>query len=153
MRLWRRGTAGSTALTVEGWQPAVYESDAAGETTETTPTIRIITLGDKSKVIVRVPAAIFGDGDPSTWGYAVAVMSQEGYPSSGVRRIRDVAANAEQWRIGGGPATGNTHTRIMDVIWPEEGIQETLLGTWTIADSVADLGPDDFGLVPLLNVG
>ena len=80
-------------------------------------------------------------------------MSQEGYPSSGVRRIRDVVANAEQWRLGGGPASGVSHTRIMDVAWPVEGVQEAMLGGWTIAESIAELGPDDFGTIPLLVAG
>jgi len=146
------GNGWEYGVTIEGWMSAVYEADAVGETVETTPTIRIITLGDKRKVIVRIPLEVFGGGDPSTWGYAVTVMSQEGFPSSGVRRIRDVLANAEQWRLGGGPATGTSHTRIMDVVWPEEGVQEALLSIWTIAESIAELGPDDFGLVPLLNV-
>ena len=147
------GNGWEYGITIEGWMPAVYVAEAEGGTVETEPTIRIITLGDKRKVIVRVPLSVLGGGDPSTWGYGVIVMSQEGYPSSGVRRVRDVVANAEQWRIGGGPAEGVSHTRIMDVVWPEAGIQETLLGTWTPAASIAELGPDDFGLIPLLTVG
>ncbi|MFH2072392.1 MAG: glucodextranase DOMON-like domain-containing protein, partial [Actinomycetota bacterium] len=149
----KSGNGWEYGVTIEGWMPAVYTADAGGETLETTPTIRIITLGDKRKVIARIPLAVFGGGDPSTWGYAVALMSQEGYPSSGVRRIRDVMPNAEQWRLGGGPAAGISHTRIMDVAWPEEGVQEAMLGTWTIAESIAELRPDDFGLVPLLTAG
>jgi len=96
---------------------------------------------------------VLGGGDPATWGYAVTLMSQEGYPSSGVRRIRDVMPSAEQWRLGGGPSSGVSHTRIMDIAWPEEGVQEAMLSSGTAAASIAELGPDDFALVPLLTVG
>jgi len=147
------GNGWEYGITVEGWMSAVYVADQAGETVETTPTFRIIALGDKRKVIVRIPLDVLGGGDPTTWGYAVTLMSQEGYTSSGVRRIRDVMPNAEQWRLGGGPATGVSHTRIMDIAWPEEGIQETMLSNGTAAVSIADLGPDDFALVPLLTAG
>jgi len=147
------GNGWEYAITVEGWESALYVSDPDGKTTETKPSIRVITLGEKRKVIVRLPVEVLGGGDPSTWGYAVALMSQEGFPSSGVRRIRDVLPNAEQWRIGGGPPTGITHTRIMDVAWPEEGLQETMLSAWTPADSVAGLADDDLAQVPLLVAG
>ena len=136
-------------ITVEGWEPAIYLADAAGSTEETRPTFRVIVLGDKGKVIVRIPLELLGGGDPAAWGYAAVVMSQEGYPSSGVRRIRDVLPVAEQWRIGGAAAEGSTHTRILDVAWPEEGVQEALLSEYVAADSVADLAPGDFAQVPV----
>jgi hypothetical protein len=74
-------------------------------------------------------------------------MSQEGYPSSGVWRIRDVEPAAQQWRFGGAPADTN-HTRIIDVAYPAEisPTQEEALSTYpasTESDMDA-LGPDDF---------
>jgi alpha-amylase/alpha-mannosidase (GH57 family) len=137
-------------ITVEGWYPAVYVASPDGATQETTPTFPVIVLGDKGKVIVRVPLELLGGGDPATWGYAVALMSQEGYPSSGVRRVRDVMATAEQWRIGGAPGAGLTHTRIMDLLWPDEGVQEQVLSAYTPAATVEELTPDQFAQVPLL---
>jgi carbohydrate-binding DOMON domain-containing protein len=125
-------------------------ADAEGAVEETTPTFRVITLGDKGKVIARIPLELLGAGDPATWGYAAVLMSQEGYPSGGVRRVRDVLPVAEQWRIGGGPETGISHTRIMDVAWPVAGVQEEMLSRYTPADAIEGLGPDDYGQVPVL---
>jgi carbohydrate-binding DOMON domain-containing protein len=102
-------------------------------------------------VIARVPKSLFGDGDPADWGYAAMVFSQEGYPAAGVRRIRNVDPEAAQWRIGGGADDVN-HTRILDLVWPDAGVQEQMLSEYPTATgaSVDDLGPDDFGTVPLL---
>jgi alpha-amylase/alpha-mannosidase (GH57 family) len=144
------GNGWEYGITVEGWQSAIYVAAADGSTQETTPTFRVIVLGDKGKVIVRIPLDLLGGGDPSLWGYSVALLSQDGYPSGGVRRVRDVLPAAEQWRIGGGPATGVTHTRIMDLLWPEEGVQEAVLSAYTPAASVEDLTPDQFAQIPLL---
>jgi carbohydrate-binding DOMON domain-containing protein len=137
-------------ITVEGWDSAAYVADADGTTEETKPTFATVVVGDKGRVMARIPRGVLGDGDPAQWGYAVAVMSQEGFPSSGVRRVRDVQPSAEQWRIGGGSAAVNA-TRIMDVLWPEDGGQEALLGEAPeiTSGSIDDLGPDDFGTIPL----
>ena len=47
------------------------------------------------------------------------VLGQEGFPASGVWRIRDVNEQAAQWRFGGAPASSTTHTRIIDVAYPD----------------------------------
>lgn len=67
----------------------------------------------------------------------------------GVRRIRDVEANAEQWRIGGGADSING-TRIMDLLLPDVGTQKsTLTGYAPISTgSVDDLSDDDFAETP-----
>ena len=102
---------------------------------------------------LRIPLSVFGDNfDPKTAGYAVAVLSQDGFPAAGVWRVRDVDAANSQWRLGGAPADVN-HTRILDVIQPSGATQsqEDLLSTYP--HSTGDLGqltPDDFGLVPLI---
>lgn len=147
------GSGWEYAITVEGWDPAIYVAAQDGSWEETKPSFNVITFGDKGKVVVRVPRSLLAVGDPTSWGYAAAVMSQEGFPSSGVRRVRDVEPAAQQWRVGGAPADVN-HTRIIDVAWPEAGVQEQLLsGYETIASGrIDDLGPDDFGVVPLNSV-
>ncbi len=139
------------AITAEGWEPAVFVADGDGSVEETTPTFKIITLADRGRVILRIPLATLGGGDPTTWGYAAVVMSQEGFPSSGVRRVRDVLPSAEQWRIGGGPVDGN-HTRILDIAHPEAGVQEAALSDYPpiTGQSVDTLTPDDFAQIPLL---
>ncbi len=134
-------------LTVEGWDPALYVASADGTVEETKPTMRIIVDGPTGRVTARVPRALFGDGDPSTWGYAVAVMSQEGFPSGGVRRVRDVQPEAEQYRIGGATGSAND-TRIIDILFPDPGIQEESLAT-PPASNPADPGPDEVAQVPL----
>jgi hypothetical protein len=81
------------------------------------------------------------------------VLSQDGFPSPGVRRVRDVLPKAEQWRIGGGPADTN-HTRVMDVVWPEGQIprQEDFLSAYPSSQekNMDLLGPDDFAQIPML---
>ena len=93
------GNGWEYGITLEGWYPAIYVADADGSTEETTPTFRVIADSD-GRVTARIPLDLLGDGDPSTWGYAVVLMSQEGFPATGVRRVRDVGAAAEQWRGG-----------------------------------------------------
>ncbi len=144
------GNGWEYGITLEGWDPAVYLSDAAGVTEETKPTFNVAVFGDKGKIQMRLDRSLLGDGDISTWGFAVAVMSQEGFPSSGVRRIRDVEQNAQQWRLGGAPFDIN-HTRIIDVAWATPGDQESALSDYTaVVEAGEDLGPNDFGTLLLL---
>ncbi len=144
------GNGWEYAVTVEGWDPAIYRAAADGTWEETKPSFDVVTFGDKGKVVVRIPATLLGGGDPAAWGYAAVVLSQEGFPSAGVRRVRDVLAAAQQWRLGGGPNDVN-HTRIIDVAWPVAAEQESLLSGYRPAASgtVDDLAPDDLPQVPL----
>ncbi|MDJ0925153.1 MAG: glucodextranase DOMON-like domain-containing protein [Acidimicrobiia bacterium] len=145
------GNGWEYALTLEGWDPALYLADAEGKTEETKPTFKMIA-DPEGRVTARLPLELFDGGDPASWGYAVVLMSQEGFPSSGVRRVRDILPAAEQWRGGGAPDDVN-HTRIFDLLHPEEGVQEDLLGNYEPADSLDGLGPNDFPRVPLIVPG
>jgi alpha-amylase/alpha-mannosidase (GH57 family) len=142
------------AITVEGWEPAILTSTAEGVVTESTPSFPVIVFGDKGKVIVRVPLVLVGDSDPTAWSYVAILAGQEGFPSSGVRRIRDVEGESQQWRFGGAPGDIN-HTRIIDVAWEERGRQESWLSTYpsVTSGSLDDLGADDFPILPLLGPG
>jgi alpha-amylase/alpha-mannosidase (GH57 family) len=133
------------ALTVEGWEPALFTATSDDDVNETQPTMTTLVFGEEGRVVVRIARDLFPEGDPSTWGYAVAVMSQEGFPSQGVRRIRDVEPVAQQWRIGGGDGSING-TRILDILWPLEGEQEMMLTPPTpiTSSNIDDLTPDDF---------
>lgn len=142
------GNGWEYALTVEGWDPALYVAGADGETEETKPTFKMIT-DPEGRLTARIPLELLGGGDPAEWAYAVVLMSQEGFPSSGVRRIRDILPEAEQWKGGGAPDDAN-HTRIFDVLHPEGGVQEELLGDYPAVTSLDGLGPDDFPQVPLV---
>jgi hypothetical protein len=80
-------------------------------------------------------------------------MSQEGYPASGVWRVRDIEPVAQQWRFGGAPASTN-HTRIIDVAYPAgfSPTQEEALGAFPLSqESDMDaLAADDFAQLPLV---
>jgi hypothetical protein len=65
-----------------------------------------------------------------------------------VRRVRDVEANAEQFRLGGAPADAN-HTRIIDVAWANEGEPEDFLSDYAGWAAMEGLIPADFGMVPM----
>ena len=86
------------------------------------------------------------------WAYAAAVLSQDGFPSSGVWRVRDVLPRAEQWRIGGAPDDVN-HTRIMDYAWAAGGgrTQEEMLSAYPGSTGPLDgLTADDLPQVDML---
>jgi carbohydrate-binding DOMON domain-containing protein len=141
-------------ITIEGWEPAVYVADPRGSWEVMEPSMSVAVFGDQGKVVVRVPIEVLGEGDPTAWGYAMVVLSQEGFPSPGVRRVRDISAVAEQWRGGGAPNDLN-HTRIFDVAWAAEGEQESRLSDYrsVTGGSIDDLSPDDFATLPLLFAG
>lgn len=145
------GNGWEHVLTVEGWESALYVAQPDGSIEETKPTFRVVVLGDRGRVVVRLPLVLLGDGDPADWGYAVALLSQDGFPSSGVRRVRDVEPTAQQWRLGGGPMDVN-HTRIIDLLWPEQGVQEAMLSGYPpVTDRrIDELAPDDLPQVPLV---
>ena len=126
------GNGWEAAITIEGWDSAVALPLADGGYEETAPSIGIAVLAEDGRVTVRIPrAALPDDLDLSTAGIAVALMSQEGFPSPGVRRIRDVAPTAAQY-TGGGAPDGDAHPRIYDVIAPDGTDQAALLAANTV---------------------
>jgi alpha-amylase/alpha-mannosidase (GH57 family) len=142
------GSGWERALTIEGWESALFTATSDDDVNETLPTLTILVFGDQGRVVARVARDLFPEGDPATWGYSVAVMSQEGFPSSGVRRIRDVEATAQQYRLGGSDGSVNA-TRIIDLLWADEGVQGEMLSPAVpvTSGSLDDLGPDDFAQV------
>ncbi|GAB4575604.1 MAG: glucodextranase DOMON-like domain-containing protein [Anaerolineae bacterium] len=138
------------AIWAEGWTPGIYRPGDEGPV-EVDGAMTILTNPGQRRITIRVSRSVL-PGDPADWAYAVAVGSQEGYPSSGVWRLRDVLPSAEQWRLGGAPADTN-HTRLIDVVHPDEGVQEALLSDYPSSQADVDtLTPDDFGQVPVLTV-
>lgn len=138
------------AIWAEGWTPGIYVPGDEGPV-QIDSGFTIITNPGQKRVTIRVPQGLL-EGDPTTWAFAVTVGSQEGYPSSGVWRLRDVLTQAEQWRIGGGPDDTN-HTRLLDILWPgdREPVQAKWLGNYPPSQkNVGDLGPDDFPQIPML---
>jgi hypothetical protein len=142
------------AVWAEGWNQKVLRPDESGAPVEMSgENVKVIVDPAQQAVTLRVPLTLFGEeADPMAWGYAAALLSQDGFPSPGVRRVRDVQPAAEQWRIGGGPDDTN-HTRMMDLVWPADASpdQAAILSTYASSqDAVGSLSPDDFAQVPLL---
>lgn len=143
------GHGWDVALWAEGWTPQVLAPDPTTLEPKTVNNVdfKIIVNPAAGLVTLRVPRSVFGDGDPTTWGYAAAVLSQDGYPSTGVWRVRDVNPTSEDYRFGGAPADVN-HTRIIDLAW--SGEQSDILSGYTGAKTLDGLGADDYVQIPLL---
>ena len=144
------GNGWEIALWAEGWTPQVLvpDPDTLEPKTLNNVDFKIIVDPASSMVTLRVPLEIFGEGDPETWGYAAAVLGQEGYPSTGVWRVRDVNPIEEQWRFGGAPEDVN-HTRIIDLAFA--GDQKDILSFYPGSKvNIQDLGDDDFPQIPLM---
>jgi hypothetical protein len=106
----------------------------------------------KNSVVLRLPLSFLGDGNPEEWAYTAVVLGQEGYPTEGVWRVRNVAPSKAQWVFGGGTGDAN-QTRIIDLVLPEtsEWDQAALLSDFEgIFGSLEGLNPDDFAQVPML---
>ena len=145
------------ALWIEGWTPQVVVLDGDGAAvnyTEATSAMKVYVDNSQNAVVASVPVEFFGEGEPATWAFAVALLGQEGYPADGVWRVRDISQKAEAYRFGGSPADNN-HTRIVDLLIPEgaEVSQQDALGNYPSSASPVDgKGPDDFAIVPMILV-
>ncbi len=144
------------AVWAEGWTPQVVQTDPATlepkEYTEATGGMTIVVDTARNEVIIRVPLGFLPEGNPADWGYAAAILGQEGYPSEGVWRVRNVSLFAGQYIFGGAPGDSN-HTRIIDLILPEEvslDQAERLSDYPSITGSIDSMTPDDFAQIPIL---
>ncbi|MGC9400507.1 MAG: glucodextranase DOMON-like domain-containing protein [Anaerolineae bacterium] len=136
------------AIWVEGWEPGLY---APGETEpqQVAGVIpEIIVDPGLLRLTIKVPQQVLGD-DPDSWAYAAVVLSQDGFPSTGVWRVRDVEPTATQWKLGGAP-DDVSHTRVLDLVWPVAGQQEALLSAYTSSEQLSNLTADDFAQLPML---
>jgi alpha-amylase/alpha-mannosidase (GH57 family) len=142
------------ALWVEGWNQKLYLVDAAGKPAMAAGSpLKVTVDGPHGLVIITVPKSLLpARTPPAAWGFAAMVLSQEGYPSPGVLRVRDVKPQAEQWRIGGA-IPGTNATRIMDLAWDGTPIQAEILSKFTALNAAPMPGsPDDYAQIPLLIV-
>jgi alpha-amylase/alpha-mannosidase (GH57 family) len=150
------GDAWDIGVWAEGWTPGLYRGGADGVPEKIDTPFTIISDPAQQRITIRVPKSVFGDNpDPTAWKVLGVVAGQEGFPATGVWRIRDVNANSEQWRFGGAPADTN-HTRIIDVAYAD-GFgpgQATALGTYPASQEtkVDNLTADDFAQLPLVPV-
>ena len=147
------GYAWDYAIHAEGWTAGIY-TPGAPDPVQIATASQFFILADpgQQKVTIRVPKALIGD-TPEAWRYAAVAMGQEGFPSSGVWRVRDVSVAAEQWRFGGAPAGATNHTRVLDLVWPTAGAQEEWLSAFTISDKPqTQLTAEDFGRIEMFGV-
>ena len=147
------GFAWDYAITVEGWDFGIYiPGDGGPEKIATSSDFQILTDPGQQRVTIRIPISILGN-NPEVWKFAAMVLGQEGYPSGGVMRVRDVNQVAEQWRFGGASADTN-HTRVIDLVWPESGVQESWLSIYTASQAgQPELTVTDFSQVGMLAIG
>lgn len=139
----------------EGWTAGIYVPSEEDGITQiaTSSEFQILADSGQRKVTIRVPKSILGD-NPEDWAIAAMVLSQEGYPSGGVMRVRDVLPVAEQWRIGGAPVDVTNHTRVMDLVWPEPGFQEDWLSAFTPSTlPQTKLTAADFAPIMMIEIG
>jgi len=154
------------AIWAEGWTPGIFTPPTA-EGSEPVKvggaeSLNIVADSGQHRITIRVPKDVLAKAlgmsvehmNPRQWKYLGIVLSQEGFPSAGVWRVRDVNPKPAQWRLGGAPDDTN-HTRIIDVAYPPEHqpTQEKALSTYPPSHEPADkLGPDDFPQLPMLSV-
>ena len=62
------GSGWEFGITVEGWEPAIYRAGAEGTVEETRPSFDVAVFGDQGRVVVRIPLALLGEGDPGHLG-------------------------------------------------------------------------------------
>ncbi len=149
------------ALWVEGWnQKIMIPADPTDR--ESAPVemsgapLRVRVDSDNGRVIIRVPRESLSLDLPlENYGYTVALLGQDGFPSAGVRRVRDVNPTSAQWRAGGAPDDIN-HTRILDMAVPA-GVfptQEELLSDYASVSggSRDDLTADDLPVAHVIVV-
>jgi len=149
-----KGNGWGVAVWAEGWTPGIYVPDSQGVPQKQSAELEVIVDSAANIVTLRVPRSVFGDRfDPKKVGYVGVVFSQEGFPAAGVWRVRDVEAQAAQWKLGGAPSDTN-HTRILDVAWPADArpTQFDFLSHYPASKvtNMDKLGPDDFAKIPLL---
>ncbi len=149
------GNGWDYALWLEGWTPQVVapQADTLEPVQAAEISMKILVDPAARTVTVRVPRESLGGGDPANWGFVVAVLGQEGFPSAGVWRVRDVEPKAAQWRFGGAPESSKNHTRILDLVWADAvaPTQQEMLGTFPVSQADAGtLSADDFSQLELI---
>lgn len=147
------GAGWDFAIWAEGWYPQILRVDDKSNSPQTVnTTFKILVDKANSKITLRVPREVFGQGDPKEWAYAAVLLSQDGFPSTGVWRVRDVQSSASQWRLGGAPEDNN-HTRIIDMVWPLEGdiTQADMLSNYSASSKPeGELEADDLAQIKFL---
>jgi hypothetical protein len=150
----RQGQGWNYGLWIEGWEGGLYKADPNGQPQKVSG-VEFKTIVDSvaGRLTVQLPKSALPPGDPKSWSYLAAVLGQEGFPSPGVWRARDVTPSAQQWRFGGA-LSGTNGTRIIDLALPPDATpaQADLLkpAKPSQEQNLDKLGPDDFAQLPML---
>lgn len=152
----KEGYGWEYAVWAEGWTPQILVPDEATKEPVqfTEASFKIVVDPAGRSVTLRVPKEVFGEGDPTQWAYAAVILGQEGYPSAGVWRVRDVNETVAQWRFGGAKADAN-HTRVLDMVWPDGDAptQAEMLGNYPSSNkAMEEMTPEDFAQIEMLTV-
>jgi hypothetical protein len=68
-------------------------------------------------------------------------------------QVSDVLPIAEQWRIGGASPGATNHTRVIDLVWAEAGVQETWLSDFEVSNRPQiDLTAEEFATIQIFTV-
>jgi alpha-amylase/alpha-mannosidase (GH57 family) len=114
-------------LWVEGWQQEIHGA-SPDEGPRRLGEVKAQVIPQEHTIRVTVPKKIIGDR-PQDWGYLVVLTSQEGFPAAGNWRVREVFANAEEYRLGGG-RDDHLDPNIIDILVPEGQSQQEILGAY-----------------------
>ncbi len=121
------GDAWEYCIWVEGWQQEIH-GVGPGNQPKRLGEVRTNVVSQEHTITVTVPKTIIGDR-PQDWGYLVVLTGQEGFPSAGNWRVRDVLSAAQEYRFGGG-RDDNLDPNIIDILVPEGMSQEEILGAY-----------------------
>jgi len=113
------------AIWVEGWNQKVFAADGS-EVGGMTAAVDSVN----NAVSISVPKSVIGSPKPG-WGFQVFVLGQEGYPAQGNLRVREVMAQAAEWRFGGGD-DGMYDPNVIDMLVPAGRSQEEILGAYDV---------------------
>lgn len=131
---------------VEGWMQHFYKVDLEGKPVEVDTNI-IVNVDPVAKTItIRIPKSVLAE-NPEDWAYIAVINGQEGFPSVGNWRVRDVNKESAQWRFGGGD-DGLSDPNVIDIALPKDysPSQEDMLSGWnpSTATSLDDVDINDF---------
>jgi carbohydrate-binding DOMON domain-containing protein len=131
---------------VEGWMQHFYKADLEGKPVEV-DTNMIVNVDPVAKTItIRIPKSVLGE-NPADWAYIAMINGQEGFPSVGNWRVRDVNKESAQWRFGGGD-DGLSDPNVIDIALPKDYTpsQEDMLSGWnpSTATSLDNVDINDF---------
>jgi len=113
---------------VEGWLAEIVEPKEGGGFKERKDVVKAFGDPIENSITIIVPERYIGKPSPD-WGLTVAILSQEGFPKHGAWRVRDVHSVAGEWTFGGGDDYW-ADTNIIDLLWPEKGVQEAWLSDY-----------------------